>query len=38
MSDTNVRVLFAIFCLLALWLLYMLYRGNCDRERCRSCA
>jgi hypothetical protein len=26
MSDTNVRVLFAAFCLLALWLLYMFYR------------
>ena len=28
MNDTNVHILFAIFCLLALWLLYMLYRGK----------
>jgi len=28
MSDTNIRIVFAILCLLALWLLYMLYRGR----------
>lgn len=26
MRETNIRVLFAALCLLALWLLYMFYR------------
>ena len=28
MSDTNLRILFAMICLVGLWLLYVLYRGR----------